>query len=355
MGRRRGELTPLPERQKLIQLIREASKNGARRKLACSEAGISVRTYYRWTPSGRVQADGRPMASRPVPKNKLTQSEHEQIIRLCNQPEFASLPPSQIVPTLMDNGCYIASVSSFYRVLKHANQLHHRGRSKVRRKIAKPTTYKAESANEVWSWDITYCPSVVKGQFYYLYMIEDIYSRKIVGYEVHESECGYKAAELLQRTCWREKIANKPLVLHSDNGAPMKSVTMKVKMEELGIASSYNRPRVSNDNPFSESTFRTLKYRPNWPSSGFKSLDEVQSWVHSFVDWYNNDHKHSRIKFVTPSQRHQGIDGVILAKRKLILEAAKEKNPLRWSGDVQNCEAEGPVTLNPVRDIEVAA
>ncbi len=186
-------------------------------------------------------------------------------------------------------------------------------------------------------------------------MIEDIYSRKIVGYEVHENECGDKAAELLQRTCWREHIANQPLVLHSDNGAPMKSVTMKAKMEELGIASSYNRPRVSNDNPFSESTFRTLKYRPNWPSNGFKSLQEARDWVQDFAVWYNEKHKHSRIKFVTPSQRHQGLDKKILDKRKLILDAAKTKNPLRWSREIQNCKAIGAVTLNPDQEQKEAA
>ena len=186
-----------------------------------------------------------------------------------------------------------------------------------------------------------------KGQYYYLYMLEDIYSRKIVGYEVHEFECGTKAAELLQRSCWREKVVNQPLVLHSDNGAPMKSVTLKAKMEELGITPSYNRPRVSNDNPFSESLFRTLKYRPNWPSHGFEGLDAARKWVDNFVNWYNNEHKHSRIKFVTPSERHKGMDGVILAGRRDVLAAAKTQNPLRWSGDVQNCDAIGPITLNP--------
>ena len=299
--------------------------------------------------------DKRSEANKPEPKNKLTQAEREAILDVCNSAEYANLPPSQIVPSLLDDGIYIASTSTFYRTLKQAGQLAHRGRSKARKKVRKPTTYTASKANEVWSWDITYCPSKVRGQYYYLYMIEDIYSRKIVGYEVHENECGVKAGELLERTCWREKTGRSPLVLHSDNGAPMKAVTMKVKMEELGITPSYNRPRVSNDNPFSESTFRTLKYRPDWPSHGFSDLSEVRDWVQGFVTWYNTEHKHSRIKFVTPSERHDGLDTEILEKRRKVLLVARAKNPLRWSGDIQDCNAIGVVTLNPDRPQKEAA
>lgn len=344
---RRGRLTPLPKRENLLALINEACVSGARLCPALAEVNLSLRTYRRWFTLGQVQADLRPTAMRPAPKNKLNDEERQQIIDVCNQKEYASLPPSQIVPTMLDQGRYIAAVSTFYRVLKQANQLHHRGRSKVTRTVKPPTTYTAEKANEVWSWDITYMASRVKGRYFYLYMIEDIYSRKIVGYEVHSEECGVKAADLLQRSSWSEKIGNQPLVLHSDNGAPMKSVTLKAKMEEMGVTPSYNRPRVSNDNPYSESTFRTLKYRPNWPSHGFNSLEETRTWTQNFVNWYNNEHKHSRIRFVTPAERHAGIDGEILRQRKEVLEAAKSRNPLRWSKGVQNCTPIGSVTLNP--------
>lgn len=337
-------------------MVDNAFTAGARKKLACTEAGISIRTYRRWTTKDALMiGDKRPEADRPEPKNKLTKAERESILEVCNSTEYASLPPSQIVPSLLDDGVYIASVSTFYRTLKQVGQLTHRGRSRVRKKVSKPTTYTASKANEVWSWDITYCHSTVRGQYYYLYMIEDIYSRKIVGYEVHESECGIKAGELLERTCWREKTGRNPLVLHSDNGAPMKAVTMKVKMEELGVTPSYNRPRVSNDNPFSESTFRTLKYRPDWPSHGFSDLSEVRDWVQGFVTWYNTEHKHSRIKFVTPSERHDGLDAEILKKRRTVLLAARANNPLRWSGDIQDCDAIGAVTLNPDKPMKEAA
>lgn len=156
------------------------------------------------------------------------------------------------------------------------------------------------------------------------------------------------AAELLQRTLLRENCLHTGLVLHSDNGAPMKSQTMRAKAYELGVTTSYSRPRVSNDNPFAESLFRTCKYRPEWPSSGFKSLDEARQWVLKFTRWYNYEHKHSQLHFVTPHQRHTGQDKAILAQRKRCMEAAKAANPSRWGKrDVRNCEPVGPTTLNP--------
>lgn len=284
---------------------------------------------------------------RPPPANKLDEQERSAILEVSNKPQYASMPPSQLVPTLLDEGVYLASEASFYRVLKEHNQLHHRGRSKAPKKVNKPTSHTALGPNELWSWDITYLASRVKGQFYYLYLFEDIFSRKIVGYEVHDRECGERAAELIQRCMLREQCFNAPLVLHSDNGAPMKAQTMKAKLEELGVLSSYSRPRVSNDNPYSEALFRTLKYRPEWPSSGFESLDKARDWVENFVSWYNEQHKHSKINFVTPAERHAGKDEEILRHRKVVLEAARKAKPLRWSKGVRNCEPTGSVSLNP--------
>lgn len=309
-----------------------------------------MRTYRRWVQAdGQARADQRPEVTRPEPKNKLSKKEVEAILTVCNQPEYASLPPSQIVPKLADKGIFLASESSFYRVLHAHNQVHHRGRSRVVEKRSAPTSYTATAANQVWSWDITYCASNVRGRYYYLYLIEDIYSRKIVGWEVHEQESGELAAHLLQRTVLREQCFKQPLVLHSDNGAPMKSVTLKAKMEELCITGSHSRPRVSNDNPYSESLFRTMKYCPQWPSEGFKDLQTVRDWVNRFVGWYNNEHCHSRIGFVTPSQRHRGEDKDILDKRQIVYKQAKERNPHRWSGEVRKWEHVEKVELNPDR------
>jgi len=324
---------------------------------ACEAAGITLRTYRRWFQRGIVQEDKRPTAARAKPPNTLNERERCAILSICNEPEYASLPPSQIVPTLLDQGRYLASESSFYRLLKSNQQLNHRGRSQAPKKKAKPTSFAATQGNQVWSWDITYCPSGVVGKYYYLYLFEDIYSRKIVGYEVHDRECGILASELLQRCMLREQCFNThpALVLHSDNGAPMKAFTMKAKLEELGVISSYSRPRVSNDNPFSEALFRTLKYRPEWPSSGFSSLSKVRDWVQCFVGWYNEKHKHSGINFVTPAERHAGKDKEILQQRKAVLERAKANNPSRWSGSIRNCEPVGAVMLNPdkLEDIDL--
>ena len=343
-----------PERQHYVSLIKEAITRGASQKRACLELGMTARTYQRWTAGDTIKKDKRP-ETKTVPNNKLTAIERQQIITLCNQPDYANLPPSQIVPTLADKGEYLASEASLYRILKAEHQLHHRGRSKEKQAHKKPTTHIAKKANEVWSWDISYLPSPVRGQYFYLYLIEDIYSRKIVGWEVHDNESGEKGAALMQRTVMVENCFKQPLVLHSDNGSPMKSQTMQIKLYDLGVTPSHSRPRVSNDNPYSESLFRTLKYCPQWPSQAFQSLTAARQWVAQFASWYNTEHKHSRIKFVTPNQRHQGEDGPILAKRKTVYAAAKKRHPNRWSGQTRNWEQIGAVALNPEREEIVKA
>lgn len=340
-----------------MALIQEAQASGSRLEIACEEVGLSLRSYRRWFLRGEIQMDKRPDATRLVPLHTLSVEERQAIVDVCNEPQYASLPPTQIVPSLLDQGIYLASESSFYRVLNAHNQLNHRGRSQAPKKRFKPTSFAATGPNQVWSWDITYLASPVKGQYYYLYLFEDIYSRKIVGYEVHDKECGELAAQLVQRCMLREQCFNQPLVLHSDNGAPMKAQTMRAKLDELGVQSSYSRPRVSNDNPYSEALFKTLKYRPDWPASGYKGLAEARDWVDTFVDWYNVEHKHSKLNFVTPAQRHARKDGEILAKRKLVLEQAKAENPKRWSRSVRNCTPIGVVMLNPdkAKNIEAMA
>ena len=335
----------------MIELIQEAVHSGARLSKACAEAQIGLRTYRRWFNAGRILEDRRPEAVRAAPANKLSDEEQEAIVELCNQSAFVDLPPTQIVPALMDQGIYVASESSFYRVLKKNGQLHHRGKSRVPQRKAVLSTHLAKGPCEVWCWDITYCASQVRGQYFYLYMFMDIYSRKLVGYEVYEEESGAYAAAVLQRALLSEQCFNKPVVLHSDNGAPMKSQTLKIKLEELGVLPSYSRPRVSNDNAYAESVFRTLKYRPQWPSSAFKDITDVRQWVERFVHWDNHEHKHSKIRFVTPQQRHAGQDQEILNGRKAVLESARKKTPSRWGGrDIRNCTAVGSVFLNPDRE-----
>ncbi|WJV63914.1 IS3 family transposase [Pectobacteriaceae bacterium C52] len=340
----RGRLTPAHERVQLIRWIREAMSAGARLLPACREAGLSLSTWRRWNNQAE---DRRPTAERPVPANKLTAEEEHQIVTVCNEPEYASLPPAQIVPRLADKGLYLASESTFYRVLRRQGQVHHRGRSRAPLKVNKPTSYQAVGPCQVWTWDVTWLASRVRGRYFYLYLIEDIFSRKIVGYEVHEEESGERAAALLHRTVLRERCYRHPLVLHADNGAPMKSQTLKAKLEELSITGSHSRPRVSNDNPYVESLFRTLKYVPSWPSSGFLDLAEARRWVEGFSQWYNKEHRHSVIGYVTPEQRHQGEDISLLAKRKALYDMAKKARPERWSASCRQWQRVDVVMLNP--------
>lgn len=297
--------------------------------------------------------DQRPQAQPTQQPHQLTPDEEEAILNTCNQLQYQSLPPSQIVPALADQGIYLASESSFYRVLKKHRQQNHRGRMKPARKAPEPTSFTATGPNQVWSWDISYCPSLVKGQHWYLYLILDLYSRKIIAWEVHEAESGELAKQLVERALLREGCWHRPPVLHSDNGAPMTSYTLKARLAELGMLMSYSRPRVSNDNPYSESLFRTVKYCPQWPSKGFKSLAGVREWMLQFEQTYNEQHLHSGIQFVTPADRHRGLDQQQLAQRKRVYERAKRQNPGRWSGPTRNWEVAGPVALNPGKPQEV--
>ncbi len=343
-------MTSISDRQRVMTLIDEATINGARQAQACKELDISNRTLQRW----RLQPeDRRPQAVRPVPANKLSKQEREVILETVNNAENASLPPHQIVPKLADQGIYLASESTMYRILKENGQQHDRGRSK-RRQSAALTSYCATAPNQIWCWDITWLPSAVRGQFYYWYMMKDVDSRKLVGNEVHEMESSELASGLLQKACLRENLAGSPLVLHSDNGSAMKGATMLATMQNLGVMPSFSRPRVSNDNAYAESLFRTAKYCPMWPSKPFASLDEAREWVRQFTAWYNEGHRHSAINFVTPGQRHRGEAESILAKRKTVYQSARARHPLRWSGEIRNWDNPQEVWLNPEREINVA-
>ncbi len=344
-------MTTTQQRQEVVQLVEEAVIAGSRRQKACEIIGLSIRTLQRWKPRGvdAVQPDLRPMAERPVPPNQLTTEERELLLKTCNQAEYASLPPAQIVPKLADKGVYLASESTFYRILKAEGQLNQRGRARKRRQVGPPRTHFAHGPNQVWTWDITFLPSKVRGQFYYLYLIEDIYSRFGVAWEVHECESGELAVELMQKALLRENLHTQRPILHSDNGSAMKSQTLRAKLHEWGISPSYSRPGVSDDNAFVESFFRTLKYCPKWPVNGFTCIEEARLWVQRFMTWYNKEHQHSQIRFVTPFQRHRGLDAAILAQREQVYAAAREKRPERWTGKTRNWEPIGTVALNPIK------
>jgi len=343
----------LEDRQALARDIDVAHSAGARFEPACEIAGIDLRTLRRWQGAdGRVSADRRPQAVRPPPAHALTEAERAQLLAVANEPRFAAVPPARIVPMLADEGVYLASESSFSRVLKAHGQTTHRGRAKAPKAPRAPTTHIAAEPRQVWCWDMTYLPAQVMGRWFYLYLILDLYSRKIVGWEVHDLDHADHAAHLVRRTALAEGIATlstKP-VLHGDNGSTLKATTVLAMLNWLGVKPSYSRPRVSDDNAYAESLFRTAKYRPEFPAKGFADLDQARTWAAGFVHWYNFDHRHSGIRYVSPAQRHAGDDHAILAARHGLYLQARELNPARWSGNTRNWTPIGAVTLNPERD-----
>lgn len=342
-------MTILAARQDTIALVAEAVAQGARQAQACQVINLSERTLQRW----QVDAQQGDLRSQRVqaPSNAFTALERQRILAVANSEEFAHLPPSQIVPRLSDQGQYVGSESTINRVLKSANQLKRRGRERASQQRSKPRALSATRPNELYSWDITYLPSPIKGIYFYLYLVMDIYSRKIVGWQVYEVESAELASEVIRDICQRENIAPNQVTLHSDNGSPMKAATMLATLQDLGVAPSRSRPAVSNDNPFSEALFRTLKYRPTYPDQPFENLLAARQWVAAFTQWYNHEHRHSAIRFVTPAQRHAGLDAAILSKRAEVYKEAKQRHPNRWSRETRNWEPVTIVHLNPEQSI----
>ncbi len=313
-------------------------------------AEINPRTVQRWR-KNNGQGDRRPDAIRPAPAHALTDEERTRIVAVANEARFAETPPARIVPVLADESTYIASESSFHRVLRAHGQMNRRGRARPPRRSRPPTTHIATGPGEVWCWDATFPPATVKGQWYYLYLILDLYSRKIVGFEVHATDSAHHAAHLARRTALTEDIhamAARP-VLHGDNGATLKATTVLAMLHWLGIEPSCSRPRVSVDNPYAEALFRTAKYRPEFPAKGLPDLDAARDWVSRFVHWYNNEHRHSGIKYVTPTQRHAGQDRSLLTARHEHYEQARRSNPRRWSRQTRDRAPAAAVTCFRLR------
>lgn len=319
---------------------------GARLDSTAKILGLTARTLQRW----RHQKGGYDRRNGPIaPANKLTPDERNQVLSVANSPQYRELSPKQIVPRLADEGHYIASESTFYRVLRAERQMMHRERCRPVRHH-RPREKKAAGSSQVWSWDITYLRSTVRGQFYYLYIILDVWSRKIMAATVFSQERGQNSALLFMDTVSRHDVDSHGLILHSDNGSPMKGSTMLATLQQLGVMPSFSRPGISNDNPFSESLFRTLKYRPEYPSRPFESVQHAQQWVDAFVHWYNTKHLHSEIRFVTPDDRHYGRENAILNKRKEIYELARKRHPGRWTKQTRNWEPITTVRLNPEKE-----
>ena len=329
----------------ILAALQEAERAGARLHRACQVIGISARTIQRWKrlPSG----DDRRCGPRHRSGNALDVREEAQLLALFTSPTYGHLSPKQLVPQLADEGRYLASESTMYRLRRRVG-LQARRPPRLRTDVTRATTvHRAERSNQVWSWDITYLPTVTRGRFLRLYLIMDVWSRRIVGWDVHDDESAEHAATLIQRICADSGVDPNGLVLHSDNGKPMRGNTMIATLQWLGIVPSFSRPHVCNDNPYSEALFRTLKHTPAYPRLPFASGEAARQWVARFVTWYNTEHRHSAIRYVTPDQRHTGADVAILARRRRLYERARRRTPERWSGQIRTWAPVEAVLLNP--------
>lgn len=335
-------MTPLCERKKILGYLKEGIEKGARKTKVCDFLQIPIRTVQRWenNPTG----DKRPQAKH-ISSIALNKTEKDEIVAICNKNEYKDKNPNEIVPILAQNGKYIASESTFYRVLRERGLLKHRSNSKPGKPRNAPEELKATGPNQVWSWDITYLKTNINGVFFYLYLFLDVWSRKITGWTVEYEEDGDIASRKISEICKKNKIKKEKLHLHSDNGSPMKCGTMLATLEHLGVVPSFSRARVSNDNAYSESFFKTMKYVPEYPKQ-FNSIEDARKWIEKFVYWYNNEHHHSGINYVTPEERHSGKDKILLKKRKETYRQAKEANPKRWSGKMKNLDYQKEVILN---------
>ena len=332
----------------ILRWIDEAHAAGARLAPACREVGLDPRTIQRWR--ARPDGDDRRHGPKTTPPNKLSPKERAKILAIANSREFRDKSPKQIVPILADRGEYLGSESTFYRVLREEKQLAHRGRAKAP-SSQRPSEKIATGPGQVWCWDITYLRSAIAGKFFFLYLFLDVWSRKIVAHAVHEVESTDIAADMLQEALEREGLSGVDLVLHADNGSPMKGATLKATMERLGVLPSYSRPSVSDDNPFAESLFRTAKYRPEYPDAPFDALHDANRWADGFVGWYHHGHLHSGIGFVSPLDRHEGRAEAILANRRAVYEQARRRHPERWGDrEVRAWKHPSTVILNPTKD-----
>lgn len=306
-----------------------------------------MRSVQRWQ---RGATGDQRRGPKTAPKHQLSEAEKDEVVRLANQPSYRNLSPEQVVAKLADEGVYICSERSLRRVLAERRLDSHRERSKPRTARHKPREYVAREPLRVLSWDITYLKNAsIRGSYFYLYLHVDIWSRRIVAAEVHDTQSTELAAQLLCSLCNLHRIQTDELVVHSDNGAPMKGSTMLATMRALGITSSFSRPSVSDDNAYVEALFRHLKYAPSYPSNGFSDLAQARAWVMRFVAWYNTEHLHSAISLVTPDDRHHGRDIQILSHRRDVYAAARKANPLRWTKHHRQWNRPDIVILNPDR------
>jgi putative transposase len=293
---------------------------------ACAAFGFARSTLYRLRQPPTAQPGEKTHRRRSG--RGLTADEQEAVYRLLDSERFCDLSPYQVYATLLDEGQYYCSISTMYRILRQHGEVQERRRQRPRPQYRRPELL-ATAPNQVWSWDITWLKGPHRWQHFYLYVILDVFSRYVPGWMLAEQESAQLAEHLIAQTCGKQGIEREKLTLHADRGAPMTAQTVAQLLEDLGVAKSHSRPYTPDDNPFSESQFKTLKYRPDYPQR-FDSLDHARDWARTFFDWYNHHHHHSGIGLMTPATVHCGRADQLSAQRRQVLQAAYAAHPERF-------------------------
>lgn len=312
---------------------------------ACAALNVSHATLYRQRPR---QAAASPPDQR-TPPLKLSHAERQAVVDVLHSERFMDASPHTIYATLLDEGVYHCSVRTMYRILEQEGEVRERRRVVPRSHYTKPELL-ATAPNQLWSWDITKLKGPAKWNYFHLYVILDVFSRCVVGWMVADRESATLAKTLIEETCTRQQIPRDQLILHADRGSSMKSKAVALLLADLGVTKTHSRPHVSNDNPFSEAQFKTLKYRPGFPER-FGSLEDARAFCQGFFDWYNRSHRHSGIAFMTPESLHRGETSTIIENRSSTLRVAFIDHPLRFKGKLpQPATPPAAVWINPPMD-----
>jgi len=294
-------------------------------KSACKALGLCRASYYRWSIPRKPDRHRTPSY---VPSWSLFKEQRHEVLDVLHEDRFIDRSPWAIYAALLDEGTYLCSVRTMYRILKEQGEVRER-RNQLRHPVYSKPELLATAPNQVWSWDITKLKGPVKWTYYYLYVILDIFSRYVVGWMVASRECSRLAQKLIEQSCEKQSIVPSQLTIHSDRGPSMSSKPVALLLADLGVTKSHSRPHVSNDNPYSEAQFKTLKYRPDFPER-FGSLEDARSFGHRFFPWYNTEHYHSGIGYLTPEQVQFGLSDQIVKEREAVLRKAYERYPDRF-------------------------
>jgi len=298
-------------------------------KPACHALTVSRAGFYRWK---NLFENEKPESVRALPPLSLSMEEQQRVLDALHEGRFVDKAPQEVYASLLDDGKYLCSVRTMYRILEAHKEVKER-RNQLRHPVYTKPELLAQGSNQIWSWDITKLKGPAKWTYFYLYVILDIFSRYVVGWMVASRESGSLAKKLIEQSCEKQMIQADQLCIHSDRGPSMTSKPVAFLLADLSITKSLSRPHVSNDNPYSESQFKTMKYRPEFPER-FGCIEDSRSFSQEFFNWYNTEHYHSGIGFLTPEDVHYGRAEQIIKDRQTILNAAFEKHPKRFKGNI---------------------